>query len=228
MASLSCQVSSRTRRYWATETKVCFNAISKSSSVSAASHSSIGSIAPAAPTRHSTTWAAVRITRRVASLGRGSRAPFLPAHTLTTARWIRLTPTAGVTVTTAIAIPGTAAIVIITTASTAPTIGWWGAPWGWGAARVTCRVNGQVIGKVQFIHILALPSAHFSPIEFTLWKINWMDDIFKCPIMFCYTWLISAVMYPSTGNSWALLPVSACHWFEKPFPFRAPRVRTAG
>lgn len=138
-----------------------FVVISKSSLVSAAAHSSIGSTATAATTRPSTTWAAVWITGRVASIDRGGRAPILPAHSFTTARWVWVTPTAGVTVTTAIAIPGTAAIVIVTTASTAPTIGWWGAPWRRGAARVTCRVNGSGNWKVQLIHFLALSCAHF-------------------------------------------------------------------
>lgn len=117
------------------------NVISKSSSVSAATHSSIRSTA--ATSWPSTTRAVVWITGRVTPVHRRSRAPVLPAHALTTARWIWVTPTAGVTVTTAIAIPGTATIVIITTASTAPTIGWWRAPWRRGAAWVTCRVNGS-------------------------------------------------------------------------------------
>lgn len=120
-----------------------FDIMSKSISVSAAGNSSIDSGAAAATTGCPTTWATVRFTRRVASLDWGRWPPLLPAHSLTTARGVWVTSTAGVTFTTAIAIPGTAAIVVIATASATAIVGWLGGPWGWGAAWVTCRVNGS-------------------------------------------------------------------------------------
>lgn len=113
----------------------------QSISVSVSAHSSIRSAATAStPTRCPTAWAAV--FTRIASFEWG-RPSLLPTRSVTTISGVRVTPTAGITVTTAISIPGTAAIVVITTASATPTVGRRGTPWGWGAAWVTCRVNGS-------------------------------------------------------------------------------------
>lgn len=120
-----------------------------STSVSAASHSSIGpDPSPATATGGPAARAAVNVTRRVASLDVRVGPPVLPGHSITAAGGVRVSTPTGITVTTAVSIPGPAAIIVIATAPTIPAVGWRGGPWGWGVARITCRVNGGGGGRV--------------------------------------------------------------------------------
>lgn len=135
-------------------------------SVSAPGHSSIWPTTATATTPRCPTARAAVFTR-IASFKRGW-SPLLPTRSVTTISGVRVTPTAGITVATAISIPGTAAIVVITTASATPTVGRRGTPWGWGAAWVTCRVNGSCNWQNLLKHSLhdtAVSSAHFPKSE---------------------------------------------------------------
>lgn len=127
-------------------------------SVSASSDPSISPAATTATTARRPATGTAVLPRRIASLEGGCWPPLLPAHSLTAASGVWVAPTAGITVATAISVPGAAAIVVIATASTAPTVGWWGPPWGWGAAWVTCRVNGSGNCQVSLVKNFSPPS----------------------------------------------------------------------
>lgn len=120
-------------------------------SVSASSDPSISAAASAATTTRCPATGTAVLPRRIASLEGGCGPPLLPAHSLSAASRVWVAPTAGITVATAISIPGAAAIVVIATASATATVGWWGPPRGWGAAWVTCRVNGSGNCQVSLV-----------------------------------------------------------------------------